>query len=187
MKKINNNGFMLAELLSVTVVILVVFTAIFINFYPTVGEYEKRIEYNDVDSLYAEYYFKVFLLKYFDANLSTASTIIGTIGSNGYYSIVSKDICTSTFSYGSFTCSDLITKYKISEVILTNYSPSDEKIKNCTSCTTSFLNYIESLSIVSNSDLGEVYRIIIKTKTGYATDQFYAKICDNNNKTWSCF
>ena len=45
-KKINNKGFVLAETLIVTVIILTLFTMIYINFYPLIGEYEKREVYD---------------------------------------------------------------------------------------------------------------------------------------------
>ena len=42
MKKINNKGFVLAETLVVTVFLMILFTMIYSNFYPLIGE--KRIE-----------------------------------------------------------------------------------------------------------------------------------------------
>ena len=52
MKKINSKGFVLAETLVVTVFLMVIFGMIYSNFYPLMGEYEKRENYNDVDSIY---------------------------------------------------------------------------------------------------------------------------------------
>ncbi len=57
-KKINNKGFVLAETLIVTVIILTLFTMIYINFYPLIGEYEKREVYDDADGKYAIYWIK---------------------------------------------------------------------------------------------------------------------------------
>lgn len=58
MKKINSNGFALAETLIVTVFLMVIFTMIFRSFIPLVGEYEKRETYDDVDGKYATYWIK---------------------------------------------------------------------------------------------------------------------------------
>ncbi len=58
MKKINNKGFVLAETLIVTVFLMVLFTMMYSNFYPLIGEYEKRESYDDVDSKYAVYWIK---------------------------------------------------------------------------------------------------------------------------------
>lgn len=52
MKK-NNKGFMLTELMVVSVAILVLFIAVYSNFYPSVGEYENRLHYNNISTEYA--------------------------------------------------------------------------------------------------------------------------------------
>ena len=52
MKKINSKGFALAETLIVTVFLMVIFTMIYANFVPLVGEYEKREYYDDVNGKY---------------------------------------------------------------------------------------------------------------------------------------
>lgn len=58
MKKINQNGFVLAETLVVAVFLMAIFTLIFSNFYPLIGEYEKRETYDDVDGKYAIYWIR---------------------------------------------------------------------------------------------------------------------------------
>ena len=58
MKKINQRGFVLAETLVVAVFLMAIFTLIFTNFYPLIGEYEKRESYDDVDGKYAVYWLK---------------------------------------------------------------------------------------------------------------------------------
>ncbi len=61
MKKINSKGFVLAETLVVTVFLMVIFGMIYSNFYPLMGEYEKRENYNDVDSIYSIFWLKRFI------------------------------------------------------------------------------------------------------------------------------
>ena len=58
MKKINSKGFALAETLIVTVFLMVIFTMIYANFVPLVGEYEKREYYDDVNGKYSTYWIK---------------------------------------------------------------------------------------------------------------------------------
>jgi hypothetical protein len=58
LKKNNNSGFVLAETLVVTVFLMVILCMIYTNFYPLIGEYEKRETYDDVDSTYAIYWIK---------------------------------------------------------------------------------------------------------------------------------
>lgn len=58
MKKLNNKGFILAETLVVAVFLMVIFGMLYANFYPLIGEYEKRENYDDVDGKYAAYWIK---------------------------------------------------------------------------------------------------------------------------------
>ena len=58
MKKINQRGFVLAETLVVTVFLMVLFAMIYTNFFPLIGEYEKRETYDDIDGKYAAYWIK---------------------------------------------------------------------------------------------------------------------------------
>ena len=37
---------------------MVIFTMLYNNFYPLIGEYEKRETYNDIDSMYSVYWLK---------------------------------------------------------------------------------------------------------------------------------
>ena len=53
--KLNKKGFVLAETLVVAVFMATIFTIIYVNFYPLIGEYEKREFYDDLDSKYDIY------------------------------------------------------------------------------------------------------------------------------------
>ena len=166
MKKFNNRGFMMAELLAVAVVVLVIFTVLFTNFVPTKGEYEKRIEYNDVESLYANYYLKVLLLRYF---YNDGSRINLTLNSDNYLTIIEDGLCLSNYSYGDFSCQLLANQYNISDAVITKYKPSDYS-----GPLSAYINYLD---ITENKD-GELLRLTIKTKTGYSSDKFYSIICN---------
>ncbi len=58
MKKLNNSGFILAETLVVTVFLMIIFTMLYTNYYPLIGEYQKRENYDDVDGKYVAYWMK---------------------------------------------------------------------------------------------------------------------------------
>lgn len=76
MKKINNSGFVLVETLIVSVVVMVVFSILYTNFYPMMGEYELRENYDDVDSKYAAFWIKRIL----QTNAVSAQTIYDRLG-----------------------------------------------------------------------------------------------------------
>ena len=90
MKKINSSGFVLAETLVVTVFLLLIFAMIYSNFYPLIGEYEKREVYDTVDGKYAIYWIKK-MIEDADYQLSDS-----TKGNNF-----------NTFGYIRFECNDL--------------------------------------------------------------------------------
>lgn len=58
MLKIKNKGFALAETLVVSVFVMTIFTLIYTNFFPMMGEFERREKYDDIDSIYRTYLIK---------------------------------------------------------------------------------------------------------------------------------
>ena len=68
-KKGNVKGFVLVETLITTVFVATILSIIYINFYPLIGEYEKREAYDDVDSKYSAFWLKKVIQ---DANISNS-------------------------------------------------------------------------------------------------------------------
>ncbi|MBP5678926.1 MAG: hypothetical protein J6X28_03765 [Bacilli bacterium] len=92
MKKINAKGFILAETLIVSVFLMVMFTMIYTNFYPLIGEYEKRENYDDVDGKYTAYWIK----KIIESNSYTLSTTnISTMNKWGYARFECSNVSTN--------------------------------------------------------------------------------------------
>ena len=58
MFKLNEKGFMMVETLIAAVFAMTIFTLIYVNFYPLIGEYEKREVYDDIDGKYSAYWIK---------------------------------------------------------------------------------------------------------------------------------
>lgn len=56
--KLNNKGFVLVETLIVSVFIASILAVLYNNFYPLMGEYEKREVFDDIDGKYATYWVK---------------------------------------------------------------------------------------------------------------------------------
>lgn len=57
-KRLNNSGFVLVETLIVAVAVSAIFAMVFKHFYPLMGEYERREDYDDIDSKYGTYWIK---------------------------------------------------------------------------------------------------------------------------------
>ena len=110
MKKLNNKGFVMAETLIVSVFLMVIFTMIYSNFYPIIGEYEKRENYDDVDGKYTAYWIKKII--------ESDAYIINTNGINmmnklGYIRFECKDV--STNNNQRDMCINLVNSLEISE------------------------------------------------------------------------
>jgi len=166
MKKNNNKGFMMAELLAVAVVVLIIFTVLFTNFLPTKGEYEKRLEYNDIDTLYGNYYLKVFLLRYYSNGTKKRPTL-----SNGYLNVVENYTCSSTFnsfSYNGITCKQIVDKYQISDAVITDYKPEN----NYAGPLSEYINFLDI-----ENETRKFFRLTTKTIKGYSSDKLYSKMC----------
>lgn len=111
MKKLGNKGFVLAETLIVSTFIAVIFAIMYNNFYPLMGEYEKREVYDDIDSKYAAYWIKRIIQD--DMTLSSATDkdkVDDSIYSLGYYNFTCYDVYDSKLQD---TCFKLIDKLQI--------------------------------------------------------------------------
>lgn len=85
--KLDNKGFMLAEIVVVSVFIMAIFGIIYANLLPIMGEYDRREVYDDIDGKYGAYWFKKIIqsndVKFDDR--SRGKSIIDNISSNTYH------------------------------------------------------------------------------------------------------
>lgn len=150
MKKLNTKGFALVETLIVSVFVMGIFTLLYTNFYPLIGEYEKREGYDNIDSVY-----KTDLIKRFLSNNQ------GVLQVN----VNPKKLnCTEA---GSFTgeCRNLMTSLGDPEVYITNYKITElKKNIDSTSLDSGLKEYIKYLPNYEINKYGYNYRIIAKYK-----------------------
>ena len=175
MKK-NNKGFMLTELMVVSVAILVLFIAVYSNFYPNIGEYENRLYYNNIDTEYALFYTRVMYLKYLKANTTTKNNLLTNVSNNNYVTLIENGTCNNYNFSNEFLnkCNINAKKFNIKTLILTSYNP--EKIKTSSFTDGKLAKYISYIPNYNSDD--ELYRLIIKTDYGYANSNFYSKKCN---------
>lgn len=62
-------GFVLAETLVVAVAVMGIFSLLYANYYPLIGEYERREVYDDIDSKYAAHWIRKILVEKKESNL----------------------------------------------------------------------------------------------------------------------
>lgn len=122
MKKLykgNNKGFVLVETLIATVFVAAIFSIIYINFFPLMGEYEKRENYDDVDSKYGTYWVKRFVEDSDKFDFKNNSTF----QNNGFLYIDRTNFCTNMFNNAEkkTICTNMLNNLKVTKIILTNY------------------------------------------------------------------
>lgn len=119
MLKINSKGFVLVETLVVAVFVAAIFSVIYANFYPIMGEYEKREAYDDIDSKYATFWFKRIIQS--DSVDFTNTNIQNDITNNSFHEFnCSNDIVASDVT-AIKVCNSLVTRLGVSHMYITNY------------------------------------------------------------------
>lgn len=117
MLKINSKGFVLVETLVVAVFVSAIFSVIYSNFYPIMGEYEKREAYDDIDSKYATFWFK----RIIQSDSVNFTNIQNNITNNLYHEFnCSNDIVPSDVTAIKI-CNSLVTRLGVEKMYITNY------------------------------------------------------------------
>lgn len=119
MLKINSKGFVLVETLVVAVFVAAIFSVIYANFYPIMGEYEKREAYDDIDSKYATFWFKRIIQS--DSVDFTNTNIQNDITNNSFHEFnCSNDIVASDVTAIKI-CNSLVTRFGVEKMYITDY------------------------------------------------------------------
>ena len=126
----NNKGFVLIEILAVTVVIMVIFIAIYSNFLPTAGELEQRILYNDVRAEFASFYMRKLYL-----NEDIA------LNDNTYLVLYDKNECHYIKDELKDKCSKVAKELGIESLIVTTYNIKKLK-NNYSGVLEDYINYL---------------------------------------------
>ena len=116
MLKINSKGFVLVETLVVAVFVSAIFSVIYSNFYPIMGEYEKREAYDDIDSKYATFWFK----RIIQSDSVDFTNIQNDITNNYYHTFNCSEIVASDVTAIKI-CNSLVTRLGVSHMYITNY------------------------------------------------------------------
>lgn len=111
MLNLTNKGFVLVETLITAVFVMAIFSVIYVNFYPIMAEYERRENFDDVDSKYSVYWIKRIIQS---SSVSFNNGISNDIDTKKYHQFQCSDIDTNdktTIKY----CNDLINSLDISK------------------------------------------------------------------------
>ena len=172
MRKLNNKGFMLVETLIVAVFLVTIFSILYTNFYPLIGEYERREFYDDIDSKYSIYWIK-------------------RIVQSGTYNLNKAEISSNTFTKFSCnnivgdndqkaTCQETITRTgaDINNIYIIDYVTTNFKNKvnsNKSAYDEDFRDYLDYLPEFTKGSLnGALYRLIVIFHNTKDNNDFYS-------------
>ena len=168
MKKLNSKGFVMTETLVVAVFIMGIFGIMYNNYYPLIGEYERREVFDDVDSKYGAFWVKRFI-QHSSYNLSL--DMRNAINSNGYTMFSCDNISND---YRKTMCKKLVRELEVKDhgsqpkIYITKYNLETFKnyVKADTDYTTfsgGFSDYVHFLPIYKVPSLNDAaYRVLIE-------------------------
>ena len=145
--KLNNKGFVLVETLVVSVFIATILAVLYNNFYPLVGEYEKREVFDDIDGKYATYWVKRVIQH--DSTVLGAGCDLTSLESAPYYCKFTCEMVTTESMKNM--CHELVKKAQIKNDtkgtdVLTDDEPA---IYITTYRLTNFKNYVDEVGGIS--------------------------------------
>lgn len=168
MKKMNNKGFALVETLIVSTFVVGIFTLLYINFYPMIGEYEKRETYDDIDSVYNTYLVKRMIEKEpLPKSPTSEEEQNRQIWNNKTESGRNKIECSMFIEQFEY-CTQLIEQLDIESIYITLYDMSHRKIFQSqlgSEGEVGLFEYVQYLPNTPKNNGNFLYRVIVQYKT----------------------
>lgn len=184
MLKLNEKGFMMVETLIAAVFAMTIFTLIYVNFYPLIGEYEKREVYDDIDGKYAAYWIKRII-----QSSSTTSNFIAYVNKETcedneenckYYKFTCENDIIKDDTYTKRLCNNLKQAMEIENIYLIKFKTGEFKniVANNDNFSSGLQDYMVYLPTYEKLDsLNDAqYRVII---------EFHHKKDDNDYYSYS--
>lgn len=175
MKKNSNKGFALVETLIVSVFVVSIIGIIFINFYPLIGEAEKRENYDNVDGKYAAFWMRTI----FEDNYPNFSL------DGEYLEFECKSLTDNT---ALTFCNGIVSDYGIEKIYITSYNISSfkniVKENNDKTFLTGFKDYIKYLPNYINNPNESQYRIFLVMHNKKDDNDYYTYSNMEVNLKW---
>lgn len=167
-KRLNNRGFMLVETLIVSVFIMAIFSLLYTNIFPLVGEYDRIKNYDTIQATYVAHWARKIALKGLPTNVYT------TAKNTGYVDITNCSLYTQS-NAGSW-CQNFKTANSISRIYLTSYNTTKLKtfVKDNSAFSRDFREYIAYLPAysknTSKTPTTGYYRVIVEYDTDHSKE-----------------
>lgn len=173
MKKLDNKGFVLVETLVVAVFLVSIFSILYNNFYPLMGEYERRETFDDIDSKYKIYWIKR-MVQDSSYNLDTKSLT----KSDPSYKVFLEFSC-NNFPSGTkrTTCNETLTRVNSSKIYIIDFVTTDfkAKVKDNDSFSAGIRDYMTFLPEYTVGSLNQAqYRLIVEFHNTKDNNDYYS-------------
>ena len=145
----NNKGFMLAEVVVTSTVVLTTLIGLYVSFNKLYKNYDIRSTYYDIDGIYAIKSITNILLDNEDLN-----TILNKFTSSNSTAIIENSTCKYGNIDGNTKCTDLQSEYYIQNLYITTYDkPAVNSLKTKVSNQTfkDYLNFVEKKYNLNNN------------------------------------
>lgn len=159
-KIVNKKGFMLVETLIVSVFILAIFSLLYTNIIPLIGEYERLKNYDTVEATYITYWGREIALK------GLPNSIYNEVKTIGFKDI--SDCSLFTENNSIYDCSAYKAVNNIDKIYLTTYNITNlkEEVIDNNNYKRDFIEYIRYLPTYSKNLLRSpeygYYRVIVE-------------------------
>lgn len=156
----NNKGFVLVETIVTAVFVLGLFSFLIANILPLVGEYEKSLDYDSIESKYDVHLIRKMILK--DNSFCRIENLV-TLPTKGYYLFEEDNICgyLSNINY----CQKLLSEdyLDVDKIVLTKYDTTDLK-NNASEFERALQEYIEYMPKYNNTVSGSSSQYFYKRR-----------------------
>ena len=158
--KINNKGFMLVEIVVVTVVVVTIMTSLYIVFNRVYNAFEIKSTYSDINAIYALDLLRDYMIEKETTNSFVYNDLIKRVQTENYVEIT----CNLNEDFKTY-CNEVFEKYNINRVFITkNNKDSLDDIKNI-NINQTFKEYIDYLENTLNFENSEEEILLIETHT----------------------
>ena len=153
----NNKGFMLAEVVIVSAILITTLTSLYVGFARVYKAYEERSNFFDIDSIYALKNIEDALI-----NEGIFNEIINTVNTNGYVSYKKDSV--SNDNYIDAYIEKIMLNYDIEYFYITKYSTNNiANIINIDNENIVFNDFLDYLN--KNLDFSLNYNYLFVSKT----------------------
>lgn len=170
----NKKGFVLVETIVTSVFILGLFTFIIANVLPIIAEYEKKEDYDSVESIYDAHLIRKMILKDDESKVVRLLTLPSD--ENKKYYIFDRDSICNFLSNINYCRSLLGRDYlDVKQIIVTTYTISDAFVRESKSFNRNLKEYISNMQKYSNTGLSPTMynyerRLIVEFNDGRVTN-----------------